>query len=163
MFKGPRRTTAEEAAQDYCDYINDLGISAPARLNTPGHERRNPNKQYDEEVAAALGVLRDHRAQRRGRQGYVYCIGEGPTGGWAVKVGYSVKPEARAGELQTGNPRTLHLLGKFEGTEADERALHAKYVKYNLIGEWFVATPELLGEFGLNAAGQPKERTLAAA
>lgn len=155
-FRGPRRATAEEAAQDYCDYMNGLGVATPATLNQPGHSFR-PRQEVPSEVEAALGVLRDHKAQRKGRQGYVYLIGvQGDRGG--VKVGYSVNPEARVGELQTGNFRPLVLLAKFKGTEADERALHTRYLKHNLIGEWFAPSPELYEEFGLGLAGGKKSR-----
>lgn len=153
-WKGPRRASADLAAQDYCDYINGLGVLAPAALNTPGHPIR-PREPVPSEVEAALGVLRDHKAQKRGRQGYVYLIGvKGDRFG--VKVGYSVKPEARVGELQTGCPRELQLLAAFPGTESDERALHSKYIKYNLIGEWFTPTLELYEEFGLGMVGGKK-------
>lgn len=149
-WNGPRRATAEEAAQDYCDFINELGQPpVTPTLNTPGHVRRPKEVVKDHEVEAALGVLRDHKAQRAGRQGYVYCIGAKADPG-LVKVGYSVNPEARAGELQTGNGRHLFLLACFEGTLADERALHAKYIKDNTVGEWFHSSPALLAEFGLN-------------
>jgi len=154
IWTGTRRATAEEAAQDYCDYVNSGQVGTPATLNTVGHSRR-PKEELDPEVEAALGVLRDAKAQRAGRPGFLYCIGESALGGYGVKVGYSVNPEARVGELQTGNPRQLHLLAKVRGTREDERALHAKYIQYNLIGEWFIPTPELLNEFGLNSVGQP--------
>lgn len=143
-ISGPRRATALEAAQDYCDYINTGKLPMPKSLKSAGHNgSRDPIK--DPEVVAALGVLRDARAQRKGVPGYVYCIGE--KGTKKVKVGYSTKPEARIAELQTGNPRVLRLIGKVRGTEADERNLHRKYSDLNILQEWFKATPELLAEF----------------
>lgn len=146
-WRGPRRATPEEAAQDYCDYANGLGIAAPTTLNYPGHAVR-PKGPVDSEVQAALGVLRDARAQRRGRQGYVYCIGEKSGGNLGyVKIGYSVNPEARVGELQTGNPRVLYLVAKMPGTEEDERRIHAKFIHKNIVGEWFSATADVLAEF----------------
>ena len=144
-FRGPRRSTPLEAAQDWCDYVNGLAVAPPQSLKTAGHGAQRGSAPRDEEVEAALGVLRDHRAQKRGRPGFVYCI----TDGTALKVGYSVKPEARVGELQTGNPRVLRLLAKKPGTEADERALHAKYIQDNLLQEWFRPSAELLLEFGI--------------
>ena len=147
-WRGPLRATAAEAAQDYCDWAAGRHV-APVGLRKAGnHVARDPID--DHEVQAALGVLRDHRAQRRKlAQGYVYCIGE--EGRWyAVKVGYSVKPAARVAELQTGNSRKLVLLGAFEGTEADEAAIHQRYMADNILLEWFRPSRALLSEFGIN-------------
>lgn len=148
-WQGPRRSTAEEAAQDYCDYINGNEI-AVATLSTAGHETRKQQIERDPEYESALGVIRDFKAQEKGKQGYVYLIGvEGDD--YGVKIGYSVKPPARCGELQTGNPRKLFLLASFEGTLEDERRIHAAYLKDNLIGEWFRPSAGLFKEFGLRS------------
>lgn len=128
------------------------GGGTVTQLRSPGHVGRKPTN--DPEVAYALGVLRDARAQRAGKQGYVYCIGERDRA-VGVKVGYSVNPTARVAELQTGNPRELVLLGAIEGTEADERDLHERYVADNLIGEWFRPTAALLSEFDIEAEEVP--------
>jgi hypothetical protein len=144
---GPRRATAEEAAQDYCDHVNGRQIPTPRLLRSAGHKRpKRRTLPRDPEVEAALGVLRDARAQREGEQGYVYCIGERDRL-YAVKIGYSVNPPKRVPELQTGNPRTLVLLGYFPGTEDDEKAMHAKYAEDNILQEWFRPSPALLSEF----------------
>lgn len=145
---GAHRATAEEAAQDYCDYINSgQAIHAPGRLKSAGHVR--PSSESDPEVAAALGVLRDKRAQRRGAQGYVYLIIQVEVGGGLRygKIGYSTNPHKRVAELQTGNPQPLALHAMRPGTEADERALHAKYIRLNKLQEWFHITKEMLLEW----------------
>lgn len=146
-----RRGNWEEGAstsyRSYCKECHRTrnGPAAPI-LNRPTTSRVQRDPIDDGEVRAALGVLRDHKAQkRRERQGYVYCISDGS----AVKVGYSVKPEARVSELQTGNPRELTLLASFEGTEQHEAMLHAKYIAHNILLEWFRPDPELLSEFAL--------------
>lgn len=145
---GPFRATAEEAAQDYCEWFNAGGTRnhpSANKLNYPGHATRRSTAK-DPEEEAALGVLRDVRAQRKGRQGYVYLIAvKGDP--LAVKIGYSVNPEARVGELQTGNPRELYLLAKMPGTLADEKAIHTKFKHKNLIGEWFKGHLEVINEF----------------
>jgi hypothetical protein len=117
-------------------------------LRSAGHTAKRDRLPDDPEVQAALGVLRDARGQRQGNQGYVYCIGEAEGVSPLVKIGYSTNPEARVGELQTGNGRQLFLLAYFAGTEADEKALHAKYIKDNTLQEWFTPSDGLLGEFG---------------
>lgn len=148
-WRGPRRATALEAAQDYCDYVNGDPVALKAALKRAVRSSDSTRDPMDDnEVKAALGVLRDARAQRQGRQGYVYLIGE--VGRWdAVKVGYSVKPSARVSELQTGNSRQLQLLAALPGTEADERALHMKYIDDNILLEWFKPSASLFAEFGL--------------
>ena len=121
--------------------------TATAAKNKPAtrHVPRDPLGD-DREVKAALGVLRDARAQRRHlAQGYVYLISDGT----AVKVGYSTKPEARVNELQTGNPRDLILLAKKEGDESVEAMLHTRFIDDNLILEWFRPSTPLLQWFGV--------------
>lgn len=150
-WRGPRRATALEAAQDYCDYMNgNPSVATTPRNKSAGHgsSLRQPLPR-DTEVEAALGVLRDARGQREGRQGYVYLIAEVYVGGGIgpCKVGYSTNPEARVAELQVGNPRKLTLLYSMPGTEADERRLHIKYADRNILLEWFSPTKELLLEF----------------
>lgn len=149
-WRGSVRRTAEEAAQDYIDYINAQNPqqSKPS-LKTAGHVYDIEHTERDPEVEAALGVLRDARAQREGKQGFVYCIGEedySPDSNY-VKVGYSVNPQKRVAELQTGNPRKLVILAIMKGTLEDERALHAKYADANILQEWFELSDELLEEF----------------
>ena len=153
-WRGPMRPTAREAAQDYCDHINGaLGVR-PARpaLRSAGHDTtpRAPLPR-DPEVLAALGVLRDARAQRRGVQGFVYLIVEAkPSGELDLnygKIGYSTNPSKRVAELQTGNPRPLRLHLSKPGTEADEAALHQKYIKDNVLAEWFRISKALLLEW----------------
>jgi len=161
FWNGPRRATAAEAAQDYCDAVN-AGIHPPPRANkSAGHKRpqvRKPRKPA--EVRHAEGVMRDWRAQQEGKQGYVYCFREKEGAERYVKIGYSVNPEKRITEVQTGNPRILEIVGYFPGTEADERALHRQFAPSNKLQEWFRPTPALLSKFTKPAArsgGQPKE------
>ncbi len=157
QWKGPRRLTALEAAQDYCDYMNGKNIPVPATLKTAGHEYVIDEADNDPEYQAALGVMRDRRAQREGKQGYVYLITEHFDGGALryVKIGYSVNPRKRVAELQTGNPRKLILLYAMPGTEEDERRLHTKYIKANVMQEWFRVTPELICEFPVDTKISP--------
>lgn len=157
-WRGPSRSTPLEAAQDYCDYINSGQVATPARLKTAGHQY-TVDRTLDEEVQAALGVLRDAEGQREGKQGYVYCIREAiPGGGFShVKIGYSTNPWKRVAELQTGNPRPLALVSMKEGTLEDERAIHAKYIRLNILQEWFTTTKEMLLEFDLDQDGNPYE------
>lgn len=151
-YRGPCRKDPRDAAQDYCDFVNaNRTARRPAALKSAGHKRPQRRSQtVPAEVAAARGVLRDWAAQKKDKQGYIYLIAEVaglPYG--AVKVGYSTNPLRRPAELQTGNPRRLHLVAHKPGTEADEAALHAKYIKQNILQEWFRPTEGLLSEFGI--------------
>jgi hypothetical protein len=145
-WKGHRRAAAIAAAQDYCDYVNGKKAAPPEKpkLKTAGHQRApQVTLPRDPEVEAALGVLRDARAQRRGVQGYVYCI----TDGEYVKIGYSVNPAKRVAELQTGNARPLTLVGRIEGTLDDERSLHEQFISDNVLMDWFKLSPPLTSLF----------------
>jgi hypothetical protein len=157
-FRGRRRATAEEAAQDYCDFVNgNPGASAPApSLVSAGHKGRRPRLPDDPEVQAALGVIKDARGEQAGNQGYVYCINEEHPGGGMryVKIGFSTNPQARVAELQTGNPRPLRLHCMKEGTKVDEARIQQKYIDQNVLQEWFRPSKELLLEFDLDANGK---------
>lgn len=147
-WEGAYFATAEEAAQDYCDYINGSGAITAKQLRSAGHDGKRDSLPSDAMTQQALGMLRDARAQRQGRQGYVYCIAEAEGIGPLVKLGYSTNPQARVAELQTGNGRKLFLLGYFAGTMADESAIHQEFIEDNKLQEWFRPSDELLSKFG---------------
>ncbi len=154
---GPRRATALEAAQDYCDYVNNGDVVTPATLKSAGHKNRSRTPlPTDPEVEAALGVLRDAKGQAEGKKGYVYCILEDAPGGAMryVKIGYSTNPWARVAELQTGNPRKLNLHALKEGTLEDEAAIHRRHIHKNVLQEWFRPDKALLLEFDLDSNGK---------
>lgn len=156
----PMCDTALEAAQAVCDYLNgDTAAPAAPALKSAGHIYEVDEKDNDPEYLAALGLLRDRKAAKEGKQGYVYCIREAIAGGGFshVKIGYSTNPWKRVAELQTGNPRTLAIVCLKKGTEAEEKALHAKYIHLNILQEWFTVTKEMLLEFDLDAKGNPYE------
>lgn len=104
-------------------------------------------KRKNEEVRAAKmrkelddirkdeDALADTSKSRKRYKGYVYFI-QGQCGG-AIKIGYSVNPEKRLKELQTGYPDTLVMLLMIPGSEATERALHRQFEASRLKGEWF--------------------------
>ena len=83
-----------------------------------------------------LGII-DKGTQKRPKKhkGYVYFL-QGQCGG-AIKIGYSINPEKRLRELQTGYPDTLIILLMIPGSEASESALHRQFEASRLNGEWF--------------------------
>jgi len=68
--------------------------------------------------------------------GYIYLIRE-ESDRRRYKIGYSRDPMGRLKSLQTGNSDRLKLVAMWEGTQADERALHERYRNQRLEGEWF--------------------------
>ena len=169
IWSGPWRDTAREAAQDYCDYVNNGGaVSSTPKLKSAGHKRstpatRKPRSKRQKRISELRAELRRLEAtERKGRPGRVYLIGElyktafeqrDPSRiniiNYAVKIGHTT--DERIAGLQTGNPRNLVLLAERPGTKADEKALHAKYIGDNVLHEWFRPTLAVLLEFGLRA------------
>lgn len=156
QFKGPRRRYAELAAADFCDYVNGAGVSMPATLATAGHEYTIDETDKDPEYQAALGVMRDRKAQRTGAQDYLYMMIEteyapGRSTGGALtvcKVGHSTNPRKRLAEVQAHNPRRLALLYvKPLPAGEDDRPTHRRHIKANILHEWFYPTKALLFEF----------------
>lgn len=86
-------------------------------------------------------------------KGYVYCIGGdyGP-----VKVGYSVNPEKRVQDFQTGNSLELRVLAKREGGLRCEYEAHRALRNHWVRGEWF-KRKETLAYFGVDERGSDLE------
>lgn len=62
-----------------------------------------------------------------------------------VKIGLT---DAHGGErrlqlMQVNNPEKLELIAEFEGTIANERWLHERFLHLHHRGEWFRAAPEI--------------------
>lgn len=146
---GPRRATALEAAQDYCDYMNGTGVTHAKPLKSAGHKRKRRSRANGPEVQSAYSVIRDAKAAKEGDQGFVYLIAETDNDGavdmlWGYgKIGFALDPEERIIALQTGNPRKLRLVSYFPGTKDDERAAQQKWHSHNVLQEWFRLGPLL--------------------
>lgn len=151
IFRGPRRDTPEQAAQDYCDYINGQNKPAVApKLKTISHVVTSiVPKMSDEERELREKVKTEQQKRLATRDSSVYLIAEDTTPLKYVKIGYSFTPDRRVANLQTSNPRPLKLLGTIPGGETEEKALHAKYIADNVLYEWFTVSPGLLAEFNV--------------
>ena len=79
------------------------------------------------------------RAKRSKRSVKVYFIQNGD----AVKIGMSATPRKRMADMATSNHADLKLLGVLPGGFKRERALHAKFHKHHIRGEWFKLVPEI--------------------
>lgn len=154
-WKGKRRATAEEAAQDYCAYINGAGWQTEYQprlpLRSAGHRRELIERARNEERMALQERLNDIDDEERSttdHPGYVYLIGETDTD-LAYKVGHArTSAQNRMITLQTGNPRVLVLIGVIVGGLELEAELHARYAGDNRLQEWFHGSHELFDEFG---------------
>ena len=143
-WKGIMRATAEEAAQDYCDFINADGQqpTAQAKLNRAGHTRVRKHGERSTRI-----VVREEPKERQ-ISGYVYCISDGT----ALKIGKTTNhPSNRVAELQTGNPRLLRLIAciETENVTETEAMLHLRFEHLNVLGEWFDHDDMILMEFGV--------------
>lgn len=63
-----------------------------------------------------------------------------------IKIGYTSddNPEARKRALQTGSSSGLTVLATMPGSMEDEKALHRRFAKWRVVGEWFSPHPEIL-------------------
>ena len=60
-----------------------------------------------------------------------------------IKIGYSVNPNERIKDLQTGSPVKLHLQATMEGCFKTEKGLHKLFEHLKSKGEWFRYTDEM--------------------
>lgn len=154
VWRGPTRQTTEQAAQDYCDYINGSAATAPATLKRPQRSKPQQTRRVvSKREREARQVIREETAKNPPpplHKPLCYLIGvKGDS--FAVKVGYAdYNVHSRLDSLQTGNPRELVLLGQLPGGKKTEAQLHAKYIKWNVLGEWFWPAADLIAEFGLS-------------
>ena len=87
----------------------------------------------------------------------VYFVRQGSTG--PIKIGRAVELRRRIGQLQTGNPVSLELLGWLTtgNDTTTEQALHKHYADSRERGEWFSITQDhALRELTLNHGFVPK-------
>jgi hypothetical protein len=61
-----------------------------------------------------------------------------------IKIGTARKPQSRLAILQTGSDAHLYLLHHIPGWKKTERALHLRFSRYRLTGEWFSPAQEIL-------------------
>jgi uncharacterized protein YozE (UPF0346 family) len=76
-------------------------------------------------------------------EGCVYFIRSEKT--HAIKIGFTAgKIEDRLSALQTAHPYKLQVLATSTGNREYEKALHARFARLRLEGEWFEPHPDLL-------------------
>jgi hypothetical protein len=75
----------------------------------------------------------------------IYFIQSGQYG--PIKIGYTDNLEKRLRSLQTGNHDDLRLIYSMPGERDDEKALHTKFAKHHIRGEWFRSDGEIIGYY----------------
>jgi hypothetical protein len=75
-----------------------------------------------------------------------------------VKIGYSAKPARRFSKVQSDSPTPLCLERVCDGTTTAEAALHARFSKHRIAGEWFALTPEIEAHMATLAAPVTERR-----
>lgn len=155
---GPMRKTAEEAAQDYCDYMNGRAATPAPSLKRADKAPRPtaPRRVVSEREKAAAAIVAEEKAKNPREKLHdpvCYLIGaqEPYIGGdHAVKIGHANDNVfTRLDDLQTGNHRLLVLLATLPGGEETEDKLHVKHAECNILNEWFRPSKAVLAEFGL--------------
>lgn len=61
-----------------------------------------------------------------------------------IKIGHARNVLSRLASLQTASRQNLRLVATTSGSQADERALHARFASDRVRGEWFRPSPALL-------------------
>lgn len=73
-------------------------------------------------------------------QGWIYFVESGDR----IKIGYSSSLTRRMKNIKHGSPFPTELLLYIDGSMADEKALHKRFAKARLNGEWFAKSSELM-------------------
>ena len=72
-----------------------------------------------------------------------------------IKIGFTGGTvEKRLRSIKTSHPHKLQVLATMPGTFEDEKALHERFAKFRLQGEWFKSHPDLLAFISVILKGQ---------
>ncbi|MFJ1667392.1 GIY-YIG nuclease family protein [Streptomyces bottropensis] len=134
-----------------CGYSIGLGNVAMARAaedarqvvffgfqSDPKHRRIRDDAPVRAPHSLPQGAPAQSAVAKAPRTTHVYVIKS--SNSKLVKIGYAVKPEQRARELQTGSPGKLTVAWSLPGHEQLERELHRRFADYRKNGEWFDLT-----------------------
>lgn len=149
--------------------INEAGIKQTATIptgilarqakdGTPryrGTGYRNGKQRFGPWVPRLEDAIRDRkeildgrtkpysRAPRERRVPIVYFVQMGKDG--PVKIGYTDRPlSQRLAGLQSANPYELWVIGWCRAPRSFEKALHERFARFRIRGEWFEPHAEIL-------------------
>lgn len=83
-----------------------------------------------------------HSLDLSGKTSYVYFLKIGENG--PIKIGFTKHIRHRLTIIQVDNPLMVILIAVLEGGRKEEFALHKKFAKHRLYGEWFTPDNELI-------------------
>ncbi|MEZ2132531.1 MULTISPECIES: GIY-YIG nuclease family protein [unclassified Sinorhizobium] len=138
-------TEASKAESDFWSAINAYNRSLDEE------EKRREREYYEKLEAENKKLARREREASRGNAkiinaandngvgSYVYFI----TDGEAIKIGKANNPKSRLSGLQTSHHKPLRILALIPGSEETERALHWKFERHRIRGEWFKDCKEI--------------------
>jgi hypothetical protein len=78
--------------------------------------------------------------------------------GGPIKIGFSIRPGTRRGQIENQIKARLGLLGIYQGGLAEERRVHALFADSALGGEWFEPSPQLEAYWRQTCTYQPREQ-----
>ena len=116
---------------DYCSKCGRLYFSNNSRFNRLFHTCTNCridecNKTIESQYSETCYVY------------MIYCKEDN-----TVKIGNSINPQKRLAQLQTGNNKTLTLIGLIRGDQTLEKNIHNLFSSYRIKGEWFSHCEEI--------------------
>lgn len=137
-----RRRTERRRHKKRIDQLSDSYITN----KITSHSNLKPSDvtpEMIEERRSNILLFREIHKRRYSKSAYfVYFLRDGHRG--KIKIGCTRKLEKRYSALQSGNPRTLTLLGCLNGGHLLERSLHDRFKKFRHRREWFESSSELL-------------------
>lgn len=113
------------------DYLDDKKITS--------HTNEILFKKYEEiyssDIVSDYLKYRIERGEYKPKKGFVYFVINDKNK--ICKIGFSLDPQKRLKQIQTGCPYPLRLYRQIEGTYELEKQLHKKFQQYKTNGEWF--------------------------
>ncbi len=125
---------------------------------SPSPTRSRLERLHREEIVATLNSVRGNRSAAArilgiGRNTLLRKLKAKPaedpviyfiTDGMAIKIGYTINLAARLSGIQSGNPRELAVVATIPAaTRQMEQALHDRFERVRLRGEWYKPWPVL--------------------
>jgi hypothetical protein len=95
----------------------------------------------DKGLRGGLGALQDSTGDRKKKR-FVYAVRHVRTK--RIKIGSSLMPITRLSQLQVANSEELELLGVCPGGLQAEEALHRRFARHRVRGEWYKPHKEVL-------------------
>jgi hypothetical protein len=126
---------AVDAAEETVESDEDGNVTTVVVIHELSPSQRAEAEQQRQQLAERQATTLQDPLVNTAPPGNVYLIRE--TLSRLVKIGYSDNVTKRHKGLQTSNPNQLELLGHMPGDRDLEDALHERFKKRRVRGEWF--------------------------